>query len=101
MDGQSQDQLLHILETADYAEILFDNDDPLAKVLRLLVESPDSREVDTDGNGAFHQVVRSGVLEHKDVATVTALVQGPGPRGGGDLELRDILGQTPLFTLIQ
>lgn len=140
MDGQNQDQLLHVLETAEYSQILFDNYDLLTHVLRLLDERPDAREVDTDGNGAFHHVVLSGVLENKDVATVTALVQRLQEAGanvnlqnmkgrsalhllccsscglprafdeqlfealvqaGADLELPDILGQTPLFTLIQ
>lgn len=140
MDGLSQDRLLHIMKTVDEAVFLSRNHDPLEQILRLLDKRPDAREVDAEGNGAFHHAVRSGVLDNKDIATVTAIFQRFQEAGanvnlqnmkgksalhllcfgsngyskafdeqlfkalvqvGADLELRDILGQTPLFTLIQ
>lgn len=99
MDGKSQDRLLHIMKTVDEAQFLSRSHDPLEQILRLLDKRPaHAREVDAEGNGVFHHAVRSGVLDNKDVATVTAVLQR-FQEAGANVDLQNMKGQSALHLL--
>lgn len=76
MDDRSRDQLLRLLKEVDEIGPPIRRHYTLERIFRLLEERPDAAwELYSEANGAFHHANCSGVLDNKDVANMTALIQ--------------------------